>query len=194
MNPNSNETILRRERLHKGIFILPAFIFAVPLVPLVALFFILSLIHQKTNDAFQQLQAQQNPSWLLYLPVVALGVPWLVASLVSFLCTLLAYTKSEITLTNRRLLFRTGFIMRVSGELPLENIEAIYLVEPLLGRLFGFGSILVTTVGGAKFPLRHIGAPNDFHAALQNAVAAAKARSQPPQPPPDDDSRFMPKA
>jgi hypothetical protein len=42
--------------------------------------------------------------------------------------------------------------------------------------------------------LRHIGAPNDFHAALQNAVAAAKARSQPPQPPPDDDSRFMPKA
>jgi uncharacterized membrane protein YdbT with pleckstrin-like domain len=196
MNQNSDETILRRERLHKGIFILPALVFALPLVPLIALFFVLSFIHQKTSEAFQQMQPQSNPSWLLYLPILALVVPWLLACLMSFVSTLLAYLKSEITLTNRRLLFRTGFLMRVSGELPLENIEAIFLVEPLLGRIFGYGTILLTSVGGAKFPLRFIGTPKIFHVDLQSAVAVAKLPRQhikTPAPPADDYSRYMPK-
>jgi uncharacterized membrane protein YdbT with pleckstrin-like domain len=197
VNLNRNETILRRERLHKGIFILPGLVFAVPLIPLVAFWFCVSIIQQKTNEAFHQMQAQSNPFGLLYLPVIALAVPWLMACLVSFVSTLLAYLKSEITLTNQRLLFKTGLIMRVSGELPLENIETIFLVEPLLGRICGFGTILVTSVGGAKFPLRYIGTPKIFHIELQSAVASAKMpreRIKPPAPPTDDHSRFMPRA
>ncbi len=161
-----------------------------------ALFFILSFIHQKANEAFQQMQAQSNPSGLLYLPMIAMAIPWLGACLVCFVSTLFAYLKSEITLTNQRLLFKTGFIMRVSGELPLENIETIFLVEPLLGRIFGFGTILVTSVGGAKFPLRYIGTPKIFHIELQSAVAVAKMPRvpiKPPIPPADDHSRYMPK-
>ncbi|MEI6196045.1 MAG: PH domain-containing protein [Verrucomicrobiota bacterium] len=223
MNLNTSEYILRRERLHKGIFILPALIFAVPLIPMVALWFFLSIAQQKANEAFQQMQGQSTPSVLLFLPVLVLAVPWLLLSLVSFVSTLLAYLKSEVTLTNRRLLFRTGFIMRVSGELPLENIETIFLVEPILGRIFGFGTISLTSVGGARFPLRFMSAPQEFHASLQQAVAHAKTpsvRTKPPAkaaplaspapaapsvptapaaplasvpPSPDDHSRFMPK-
>jgi hypothetical protein len=84
----------------------------------------------------------------------------------------------------------------VSGELPLENIETIFLVEPLLGRIFSFGTISLTSVGGARFPLRFIGTPKNFHIELQSAVAAAKmprAHIKPPTPPADDHSRFMPK-
>jgi hypothetical protein len=183
MNLNNSEYILRRERLHKGLFILPALVFVLPLIPIVALCFFISIIHRQTNDFFQQMQAQSNPSGLLYLPVLVLAVPWLLVSLVSFVSTLFAYLKSEITLTNQRLLFRTGFILRVSGELPLENIETIFLVEPLLGRILGYGTILLTSVGAARFPLRYIGAPQVFHEALQSAVAAAKtppARIKPP--------------
>ena len=73
-----------------------------------------------------------------------------------FVSIWITYSKSQITLTDRRLLFRTGFIMRVSGELPLANIEAIFLIEPLLGRIFGFGTVGVTSVGGASLPLRFI--------------------------------------
>jgi len=185
MNLNRNEYILRRERLHKGIFCLPALVFAMPLIPLAALWFFLSIAQQKTNEAFQQMQVQSNPSGLLYLPVLVLVVPWLLFCLVSFVSTLFAYLKSEVTLTNQRLLFRTGFIMRVSGELPLENIETIFLVEPILGRIFGFGTVSLTSVGGSTFPLRFMAAPQEFHASLQQAVAYAKtptARTKPPAP------------
>jgi uncharacterized membrane protein YdbT with pleckstrin-like domain len=137
VNLNTNETVWRRERLHKGIFIWPALVFAVPLIPLAAFWFSVSILQQKANEAFHQIQPQSNPFGLLYLLVIALAVPWLMACLLSFLSTLLAYLKSEITLTNQRLLFKTGFVMCVSGELPLENIETIFLVEPLWGRILG---------------------------------------------------------
>ncbi|MEI6193206.1 MAG: PH domain-containing protein, partial [Verrucomicrobiota bacterium] len=214
---------LRRERLHKGIFILPALIFAVPLFPMAGLCLALSFMHQKANEVVQQMQAQSDPSGLLYLPVLVLAIPWMLVFLGSFVSTLLDYLKSEVLLTNQRLFFRTGFIRRVSGELPLENIETIFLVEPILGRIFGFGTISLTSVGGARFSLRYMSAPQTFHASLQQAVAYAKTlsfRTKPPAqvapspsstrtagstpkevvkqhaPPaasPDDHSRFMPK-
>jgi hypothetical protein len=103
-------------------------------------------------------------------------------------------------LTDRRLVFRTGFLSRRSGELPLENIESIYISEPFLGRLCGYGTVTVTTVGGAHFRLWFIGSPQSFHARLQKAVLDAKncsrGRPKPPDgrpPPPDDDSRYRPK-
>jgi uncharacterized membrane protein YdbT with pleckstrin-like domain len=51
------------------------------------------------------------------------------------MCCLAA--NSEITLTNKRLIYRTGFLARAAGELPLENVDAIFIFEPLLGRLLG---------------------------------------------------------
>ena len=223
MNLNRNEYVLRRERLHKGIFILPTLIFAVPLIPMVALWFFLSVAQQKAIEVFQQMQGQSTPSGLLFLPLLVLAIPWMLVFLGSFVSTLLAYLKSEVLLTNQRLFFRTGFIRRVSGELPLENIETIFLVEPILGRIFGFGTISLTSVGGARFSLRYMSAPQTFHASLQQAVAYAKTLSfrtkptaqvapspsstrtagstpkdvvkqhEPPAPSPDDHSRFMPK-
>jgi len=80
----------------------------------------------------------------------------------------------------------------VTGELPLENVEAIYLSEPLFGRLLGYGTVLVTSLGG-----HYIASPQAFHAMLQKAVGGAKSSakriSKAPTPPPDDDSRYMPK-
>jgi uncharacterized membrane protein YdbT with pleckstrin-like domain len=196
MNLNSNETIWRRQRLHKGIFCIPALIFALPLIPLAVAIFTISMVSHQMNQILPVQQPQPSLAAMFYLPLIVLGGGWLIINLVVFLSTLLAYLKSEITLTNQRLLFKTGFIMRVSGELPLANIETIFLVEPLLGRLVGYGTILVTTVGGARFPLRYIGTPKIFHIDLQSAVAVAKnppARAKPPAPPADDASRFMPK-
>jgi uncharacterized membrane protein YdbT with pleckstrin-like domain len=38
--------------------------------------------------------------------------------------------------------------MRVAGEPPLEHAEAMIIVEPLLRRAFGYGTVTVTSVGG----------------------------------------------
>lgn len=188
LNLHQNETILRRERLHAGIFVFPILLFFLLLIPEAVFFAFLWMMGRALNNT--------GPSVLLFVflflislvPVLlVLGIVWL------------SYANSEITLTNRRLLYRTGFIARASGELPLENVEGIVIFEPLLGRIFGFGTVGVTSVGGVQYPMRFIGKPHIFHALLQKAVTQAKsATASPAQSAPpifaNDDSRYMPKA
>jgi uncharacterized membrane protein YdbT with pleckstrin-like domain len=192
MNDVQNETTLAQARLHWAIFILP--LLATGMLLLVALPF-LFLIH-----VFSNMVSQINPQHVTpvggflsvfpFLPVVIVGLPLLVI-------TWVAYLKSEITLTNRRLIFRAGFLMRIAGEIPLENVEAIIIVEPLMGRVFGYGTVIVTSVGGLRFPLRYIGEAQNFHAKLQQAVKDAKRPAQAGKKVsvsrPDDDSRYLPK-
>jgi uncharacterized membrane protein YdbT with pleckstrin-like domain len=132
-------------------------------------------------------------SFLLLFPLAVLLLP----PLLSLLLALVAYLRSEITLTNKRLIYSTGFLVRAAGELPLENVEAMFILEPLLCRLLGYGTVAVSTLGGLQFPLRFIGKPHIFHAALQRAVADAKAPSHPSPKTPSQalgDSRYMPRA
>lgn len=190
MNPK--EITLAQERLHWGIFAGPVLavlcLFLLTLPALVPIYIMGNVMRQFYP------QPSQNPGSLLYslvfLPELLVGLPLI-------LIVWMAYLKSTITLTNRRLIYRTGLLVRVAGELPLENVEAIIMVEPLLGRVLGYGTVIVTSVGGLRFPLRYLASPQKFHAILQKAVAGAKspAGSTPKPPSPrtsDDDSRYMP--
>ena len=191
MNEARNETTLAQVRLRWGIFILPV-LTALPLVlPALA---VLLFIHLMDNS-LRQLNVQATfsvglMSFIIFLPAILIG------ALLS-LAVWIAYVKSIITLTNRRLMYRTGLIVKVAGELPLENVDAIFMVEPLLGRLLGYGTVIVTSTGGLRFPLRYIGTPQNFHRILQQAVNEAKNPVPPISKVPDlqvsDDSRYMPK-
>ena len=191
MNDTQTEATKARGRLHWGIFILPLLTTAMMLLVAVPLLF---LVH-----IFTKMMTQLNPQHvvpvhhLLYVipffPAIIVGLPLL-------LVTWATYLKSEVTLTNRRLIFRTGFVRKTAGEIPLENVEAITIVEPLLGRVLGYGTVIVTSVGGLQFPLRYIRSPRSFHAILQKAVNDAKRpvlMNKASGPLPDDDSRYMPK-
>lgn len=133
---------------------------------------------------------------LFYWPILFLVVPLLLADILVLVSVWITYIKSEVTLTNKRLIFQTGFIMRISGELPLENVESIFLVEPLFGRWLGYGTVTATSIGGNQFPLRFIGKPQTFHVVLLKTVNAAKMpqRSVIESPRQDEDSRFIPKS
>ena len=193
MSDTHQETILRTVRLHWGILI-PAFfvLFAVSL-PILPILFVVKMLANITSQLNHQ--PTSSSSWLIFLLI-----PDAVIFGFVLLVTWIGYLKSEITLTNKRLIFRTGLLSRVSGELPFENVESIFMVEPLIGRLCGYGTVTVTSIGGRAFPLRFIGSPQTFHATLQSAVANAKTAQRtapkPSQASPlqDDDSRFTPKA
>jgi hypothetical protein len=87
----------------------------------------------------------------------------------------------------------------VTGELPLENVDAIFKEESFLGSLFGYGAVIVTSVGGIRLPIHYLRSPNHFYQILNKAVNRAKS---PERPEPvgkmahssqSDDSRYMPK-
>ena len=197
MNPFSdfhpNEEILRQERLHPAIFALPVVLFVAFLIPTIPLLFFLNTMGNMIGQFNPQ--GPRSPFPMLWLVLVAMD---LLPALLYFVVIFLAYQNSELTLTNKRLIYRTGFVARAAGELPLENVEAIFILEPLLGRLLGYGTVTVSSIGGLRLPLQYLAKPQVFQAALQRAVAQAKSPARRPDtklaPMSHDDSRYMPKS
>lgn len=162
------EQVLASERLHRAIFILPILSIVLFLVPMVMLIAVVQKLFSVIGTLPGGTTARSQ--WIFLIPF-SIGI---VPGLLGLLFAWAAYSRSLITLTKKRLAFSTGFLSKTSGEFPLENIEAIFLQEPFLGRWLGYGTVMVTTLGGSSFPLRYLHFPQQFHSKLQHAVAAAK--------------------
>ena len=161
MLDSSDGTFLRRETPHPGMFALPLVAILLSLAAAMPLLWFIG--------AFARLFHGTGAfALMVFAPEVLLALGLVAAAIVT-------YSSSEIVLTTRKLKFRTGFLARVAGEIGLESVEGLFIFESLLGRLFGFGTVTVTTVGGRQWKLPFIGRPQVFHALVQKAVASAKA-------------------
>jgi uncharacterized membrane protein YdbT with pleckstrin-like domain len=69
---------------------------------------------------------------------------------------------TEIAITDRRVIFKRGFIRRDTIEMAVEKVESVDVNQSLLGRLFDFGDITVHGTGTGLAPLRNIDSPLDF--------------------------------
>jgi len=180
----SDEQVLWQETMHPGIFVWPILAFAACLALSAPLILLMSVFGRASGRDMGDFT----------LVVLLLNVLF---GLLMFLAVFLARRNTKITLTNKRLLYRTGILARKAGEIPLENVEGIFISEPFLGRLFGYGTVAVTTLGGQRYILARLPRPQTFLDLLQKAVANAKATGSPSPkavPPPQDDSRYMPRS
>lgn len=82
-----------------------------------------------------------------------LGVLFGFLAIVS-LCQAVLYKKtSEYVVTNKRLILKRGIISRKSVESMLTKCEGVLLEQSILGRVLGYGTLIVTTGGvTTKFP------------------------------------------
>ena len=186
-----SESILTTVRTHGGVFIPAVVITAFLTFGTLPFLFLMKVM---SNFAGQLGSPTAQPTAAMWFVLV----PDMIICAIVFSAVLYAYKNSTITLTNQRLIFSDFFASRLSGELPLENIEAVFIFSPLLGGLFGYGTVTVTTIGGKVFPMRFLASPNQFHSALQKAIADAK---NPPTlitksatPSQDLEFRYMPKS
>ncbi|HVW21001.1 MAG TPA: PH domain-containing protein [Opitutaceae bacterium] len=74
--------------------------------------------------------------------------------------------------TNRRVLIRLGLIRQRSVEMLLTQIEGVTVRQGMLGRLLGYGTVVVEGTGGDHDPFRFIGHPEDFRLAIQEQIEA----------------------
>ena len=56
---------------------------------------------------------------------------------------------TEIAVTNRRLIYKRGWIARRTEEINLRRIEEVNLKQGVLGRIFGWGRLRVHGTGAA---------------------------------------------
>jgi uncharacterized membrane protein YdbT with pleckstrin-like domain len=69
---------------------------------------------------------------------------------------------TEIAVTDRRIIYKRGFIRRRTIEMHLDKVESVDVDQSILGRIFSYGDILVRGVGVGIEPLENISSPLTF--------------------------------
>ena len=89
--------------------------------------------------------------------------------------SLVTYATSEFGITSKRVLIKTGFIQRDSHEILLGKIEAIEVSQPVLGRAWNYGTIVIKGTGGSKDPFSNIVNPLEFRKIAQEQIAESQS-------------------
>jgi uncharacterized membrane protein YdbT with pleckstrin-like domain len=105
--------------------------------------------------------------------MVLVGIVLLPAFGVGLLLLLWAWLicrATELAITNKRIISKSGIIQRTIMELRLDKIESIKVDQGIMGRILNFGSITIAGTGGDKTPIERIVDPLQFQKHFMSAV------------------------
>ncbi len=93
------------------------------------------------------------------------------AGAIVFTIGLLRRNATEMVVTNKRVIVKTGLADRRTIELLLSRIESIAVEEPALGRVLGYGTVIVRGTGGTPEVFPQIARPLEFREQVQRQIA-----------------------
>ena len=108
-------------------------------------------------------------SWSFMLRLILVLAVWLIA----FISAVVINGGKQYVLTTRRLIFKKGIVKRTSFELLLRKCEGIRIEQSIMGRLFGYGSVYVTT-GEATNRYDYIKHPLAFSTSINQQIDNVK--------------------
>ena len=95
-----------------------------------------------------------------------------------FLKRIIEEMTTEIAVTNKRFVYKKGFIRRQTTEFTTDRIEGVNFSHGIIGRLFGFGILHIRGSGIGEVDLPPIAAPLEFRRALIEAHRSAPSKDQ----------------
>lgn len=102
--------------------------------------------------------------WTL-APLIILGFLFLAAwgiGLIFWLVAFIRYKTTELAFTNKRVIAKFGFISRHTVELNINKVESIQVSQGILGRIFDFGTLVISGAGNPQAPISGISNPMAF--------------------------------
>jgi uncharacterized membrane protein YdbT with pleckstrin-like domain len=66
---------------------------------------------------------------------------------------------TELAVTERRIIYKTGFIARSTAEMNVNRVEAVEVEQGILGRLLNFGTVHIRGAGGGIENLTKVAGP-----------------------------------
>jgi hypothetical protein len=149
------EKIMYKTRLHWSVLIGPfAFAFLVALPGAALLFFEFPDIR---DPRFKPIQTYAGFAFLF------LAVCLLIRGL-------LIRNSTEMSVTNKRLVIKTGLFGRRTIELLLGKVESVQVLESFVGRMVGYGTIIVHGTGGTPESFHKIAHPLEFRRQIEQQV------------------------
>jgi uncharacterized membrane protein YdbT with pleckstrin-like domain len=129
--------------------------------------------------------------WVIYLPslwLVALWIPcawalmdqpalfWIINGVFAFFTIGVLFSSwigavsTELAVTDKRVIAKTGFIRRSTHEIARHKIEGVAVQQSLTGRMLNFGTVTVRGTGGGLAPMTAIANPVHFRNVVSHEV------------------------
>jgi len=99
------------------------------------------------------------------------GVTCVLVGAIFFGIGLVRRNATEMAVTNKRVIVKSGLANRRTIELLLPRIESIAVEEPAMGRLLGYGTVIVRGTGGTPEVFPQIAQPLEFREQVQRQIA-----------------------
>jgi uncharacterized membrane protein YdbT with pleckstrin-like domain len=158
------ETLLYRTRHHWLVLLGPIFLGLLLLVPGVAL--LVEAIATGDSAGLVVGSATISPKMMAIAGAILLA-----AAVITFSYGVAKRNATEMAVTNRRVLIKTGMTSRRTLDLMLSRVESIGVEESTAGRLLGYGSVIVRGTGGTPEAFLIIAHPQEFRRAVQEQIA-----------------------
>jgi len=110
----------------------------------------------------QQIRALHPGVKIVALIVFLLGI-------LKFAQMMIVKVTTEIAITNKRLIYKRGLVARHVGEIAIDRIEGVNVLQGMLGRMFNYGRVMVRGMGVGEIVLPPIDEPVRFRKAIDKA-------------------------
>lgn len=90
---------------------------------------------------------------------------------------LYAYLKiksTEMGITSKRVIRKSGVVMRDTAEIRLSKVESVSVKQGFLGRIFGYGDVVIAGTGGNGAVMKGVDDPLVFRGQVQEAFEHAQ--------------------
>jgi uncharacterized membrane protein YdbT with pleckstrin-like domain len=151
------ETVMYQTRLH-WIVMLRHFVMGCLLVALAGALFLYYVVYQTGVES--------NTMHAMEVGAVVL----LVCGLAAILTGMIRRNATEMAVTNRRVVIKTGLGNRKTVEMLLNKVESIEVSETAIGRMLGYGTIVVIGTGGTSEPFHKVANPLEFRSQVQQQI------------------------
>ena len=92
-----------------------------------------------------------------------------VMGLLRFASMMIVKVTTEIAITNSRLVYKRGLVARYVGEISIDRIEGVNVLQGVMGRLLDYGRVMVRGMGVGEVVLPPIQDPVAFRKAIDRA-------------------------
>ena len=103
-------------------------------------------------------------------------IPFIIVTLIffiSFVSAIIKYFSTELAITNKRIIGKSGIFSSAALDAPLEKIDSVITSSGLFGKIFGYGNITIKTAA-ESLKFCHIRKQEEFKRALMAQIDKAE--------------------
>lgn len=104
------------------------------------------------------------------------GVALLVIALFILLRGVMARNAVQMAVTNKRIIAKVGVVSRRTVDMLLSRVESVGVEETAMGRMFGYGTVILRGTGGTPEIFNKIARPLEFRTQVQQQIDATQVK------------------